>query len=52
MVAGAQKKGAGAAAMSSHPPTDEENSTGGDNWSTASVLSDNSSYDNAGSGEK
>ncbi|XP_076469244.1 interferon-related developmental regulator 2-like [Babylonia areolata] len=43
---GAQRKGQGAGATSSHPPTDEENSTAGDNWSTASVLSDSSStYD-------
>ncbi|KAK7102246.1 interferon-related developmental regulator 1-like isoform X2 [Littorina saxatilis] len=44
---GAQKKGAGAAG--SRPPTDDENSTG-DNWSTASVLSDNSSICDLGSG--
>ena len=48
LVPGAQKKGA--VAMTSRPPTDDENSTG-DNWSTASVLSENSSTYETGSGE-
>lgn len=49
---GAQKKGSGAGATGSHPPTDEENSIAGDNWSTASVLSDNSSYNECVSAEE